>query len=75
MKTEPEAAVDDASKEEPVIAAGSTGGPSTDQDNSHVKQEYNTDIKQEPGHDNMEGMQDYGHTHREERPIGIKEDG
>jgi len=68
VKNEPDAPVKEEIKEEPVIAAGSTGGPSNEQ-------EYHDDSKQEQGHDNMESMQDYGHTQREERPIGIKEDG
>lgn len=80
MKTEPEAPaapVEDDSKQEPIIAAGSAGGPSNENDNQQYKQEYNDDYNQDQsGNNNMEGMQDYGHQQqREERPIGIKEDG
>lgn len=75
MKTEPDATTEVEVRQEPVIAAGSTGGPNTDHDNSPYKQDYNDETKHDPGHDSMEGVQDYGHVQREERPIGIKEDG
>lgn len=75
MKTEPAAPVEDETKQEPVIAAGSTGGPSAEHDNGQYKQEYQEDFKQDPGNDHMDAMQEYGHAQREERPIGIKEDG